>query len=317
MNQGNDTILAPPPSVSRGSTKPTALKELPHSSVAPDKEAILEKLPEHLLQDAEKTAKWRLAIWFEDWTLWAWQVPSGIAVGTALAFHRGVGFSWYAPVLMLVGILSLLSGGRLDRARLRLAVGLFGVATVCFGLLVLTGGYPVVVLGLVAAVLAALGTGIVPCAFRSQADTAVRLGVTVALVGGVCLAMGNALNADVFVAGLQLGILATSLGAVNSLRDMARDRQSGRKTLTVRFGVPAGRYQVALLCLIPYTMNLCWAFSSAWGAALLPLLSLPLAAWIIRGVNLYAPGPMFNAIRPWAVSLYLAFTVLLTAGFLL
>ena len=73
---------------------------------------------------------------------------------------------------------------------------------------------------------------------------------------------------------------------INRTENLARDRKSGRRTIVSSLGVPAGRFQIALMCLLPYSLCVCWTFAGAWGAAFLPLLTLPLAVWIIRDVNL-------------------------------
>jgi len=314
-------------------------------------EELTARLQRAAEQAAEQTAEWRLTGWLADLPLGSLrEAMVAIAVGAGLAAHRGLDFAWQMPLLVLAGISFLLVGGRVllgaaARARLRadapgaeradepgpapgrddleersvspqrLGTSLIAAGCVCFVPLFLVAGTPFLVLALSsAAVIAVLLSGLVPFAFRSQAETLARLGMTAAIVGGVVLARGGQLTVDVVIASLQLGLLATVLGSVTNLRDLARDRKVGRKTLVARFGVPLGRFEVSAFCLVPYAMSFAWMFAGAWGAALLPLVALPLAAWIIRDVNLLLPGPLMDSVRPRAAALQLAFGSLLAVG---
>jgi 1,4-dihydroxy-2-naphthoate octaprenyltransferase len=266
-----------------------------------------------------------------------------IAVGAGLAVHRGLDFAWQMPLLLLAGIAFLLVGGRIllparKRARAgasvntrlrrngaeptagsvspqRLGTSLVAAGGVCFLPLFLVAGTPLIVIAVASgAVTVFVLSGLMPFAIRSHAEALARLGLTTGIVGTVVLARGGSLTVDVVIAGLQLGILAALLGAVDNLRDLAQDRKTGRKTLAVCFGVPVGRFQVGLVCLVPLVMGAAWVIGNAWGAALLPLAVLPLAAWVIRDVNLLLPGPLLDGVRPKAAAMQLAFGGLLAVG---
>ena len=102
-----------------------------------------------------------------------------------------------------------------------------------------------------------------------------------------------------------------------TMRRLAHDRRTGRKTLSVRFGVPVGRYLVTLLCLLPYTLGLCWGISGAWAAALLPILGAPLALLVIRDVHYYPPGPLLKTAERRAARLHAAVAALIAVGLVL
>ena len=110
--------------------------------------------------------------------------------------------------------------------------------------------------------------------------------------------------------------MAAALLAVNNLRDVDGDRKAGKKTLPVRFGKGFGRLEITVMCLLPYGLGGWWLTASAW-AALLPILSLPLAIAVIRGVHREPPGPIYNAFLARAAGLGLVFGVLLAVGMML
>ena len=89
----------------------------------------------------------------------------------------------------------------------------------------------------------------------------------------------------VWCAAVAVGLLATALLLANNVRDIATDRETGKRTLAVRIGrVAAGRAYVACVAL-PFVGVLGWGLlsvtgtvRSSWpGTAFLALLALPLA----------------------------------------
>lgn len=274
----------------------------------------------------------RLDAWFEVPRLSALrQALPAVAVGTALAVHKGVDFAWYGAVLALAGIAVVAFGsqGILERvvggvpaagspAIARRHLGIAAGAAACLTAIAWGGGEPVLMLYLAGALLAAglLPRGI-PVAWRSYLEAVARIGLTIVAVGIAYLAQGGPWSPDMLLAGAQLGLLATVLAVVHGLRDRGRDLRSGRRTVTARFGVTVGQYQAALLCLLPFTMNICWLLAGSWAAALLTLVALPLALWVIRDVHRTVPGPILNVIRPQTAGLHLVFALLLAIGLLL
>lgn len=298
-------------------------------------------------QGVARTLDWRASGRLADMPIGALQdVIVAIAVGAGLAVHQGLDLAWQMPLLLLAGISCLMCGGRIMLAApegakpvagddpghsglegqdvastgrsvspQRHGISMIAAGLVCFLPLALVAGTFLVLL-LIAS--AAMTVGVlrkfVPFTVRSQAETVARLGLTATVVGGVILARGGSLTIDAVIAALQLGSVAVVIGSVTNLRDLLRDRKTGRKTLVARFGVQAGRIEVALLCLAAYGVSFVWLIFGARGAAVLPLLALPLAAWIVRDVNLLPPGPRMDSIRPRAALLHLAFGSLLAVG---
>jgi 1,4-dihydroxy-2-naphthoate octaprenyltransferase len=295
--------------------------------------------------------KYHLSVWFEDRRRSAIrQVVPAIAVGAALAVQKGAGFPSYVLLLALAALLLPLVVGRVipgiflgresagadprpeaadesteavrpNRAPTatlsRRDLGVLAVSAGSLVALALLGGWPVVHLYVAAALCAvALLPRVVSTVWQSQVETAARLGLTTVVVGIVFVAQGGSWCIEVLVAGVQLGLLATVLEMLHTLRDRGRDLKAGRKTLVARFGVVFGQYQLALIGLLPFAMNICWVLAGSWGAALLTLLALPLGLWVIRDVTQNVAGPILDMFRPKAAAFHLAFAVLLAMGLL-
>ena len=289
---------------------------------------------------ATPAGRWLLA--FRPRTLTAALAP--ILVGTGLAMHHGHGLQWHLSLFTLLsagaiqiatnlfndaldfrkgtdtgerlGPTRVTQSGLISARRVVLGGFLAAAAALAFGIpLVAAGGWPIVILGVVSLCLAYGYTGgPFPLAYLGLGDVFVVVFFGLAAVGGMYYLQSGTLQPDVILAGFQVGLLATALLAVNNLRDVEQDRRSGKKTLAVRLGVTFGRYEIAFLCLGPFALNTVWMFSGAWITALLPLVSLPLAIRLLRGVFAHEPGAIYNKFLAWTAGLHLVFSMLLAAG---
>ncbi len=94
------------------------------------------------------------------------------------------------------------------------------------------------------------------------------------------------LNAwQVWAAAVMVGLLATALLLANNLRDIATDRETGKRTLAVRVGRRAGGWCYVACVGLPFVGTAVWGLLAVTGvlhthwpvAVLLPLLAAPLA----------------------------------------
>jgi 1,4-dihydroxy-2-naphthoate polyprenyltransferase len=115
-----------------------------------------------------------------------------------------------------------------------------------------------------------------------------------------------------------IGLLAAAILVVNNIRDVDTDRRAGKRTLAVRLGRPRARALYAAMVAIAFvTAPLPWLLGSLSGWLVLPLLTLPLAASLVRTVREHADGPTLNEALARTGLLQLSFCVLLSAGLLL
>lgn len=205
------------------------------------------------------------------------------------------------------------SGEISSRHVFRWATGFVTLAMV-FGVpVVLHGGWPFVALGLVSLFLAYSYTGgPFPLAYLGLGDLFVILFFGLFAVGGTVVLHGQSLAREAWVAGLQVGFLATVLIAINNLRDSDTDRQVGKKTLAVRFGDSFVRWEIGLLLGASYLLAFCYPFGF-W--QYLPWLTLPLAFKVLRQVFSFTEKEGLNETLGQAGLLQLLFGFFLCVGF--
>ena len=133
-------------------------------------------------------------------------------------------------------------------------------------------------------------------------------------VGGLYYLLTGVLTEPALFLGLQIGLHATVLIAINNLRDREGDARVGKRTLAVRLGVALSRVEIAALVFFPFLMNAYWWGAGLRWASLLPLLSLPLAIAVVRGVAKNPPGVVYNKYLGMAAGLHLLFGLLLSLG---
>ena len=105
---------------------------------------------------------------------------------------------------------------------------------------------------------------------------------------------------------------------VNNIRDIDTDRRAGKRTLAVRLGRERARTLFAVIVYVAYLLvPVTWAFGPLSPWLLLPWLTLPLAARVVRVVRNRTDGPSLNGALAQTGMLQLAFCMLLAAGLLL
>lgn len=275
-------------------------------------------------------------------TLTAALVPVG--VGTALAACAGHPVRWTLAALALGGAAAIQVGtnlyndlldfergadqagrtgpvrvtqaGLLSPRQVRWAAGTSFLLAVAAGLpLVLAGGWPILTLGLLSLLFGYAYTGgPYPLAYHGLGELFVLLFFGLGAVGGTYWLHAGRLDPAVALAGVQVGLLACALLAVNNLRDIAEDARADKHTLAVMLGRTFGRVEIAACALTPLLLGLVWLRHDAVLAALLPLLSLPLALGALRIVVREPPGPAYNRALARTAALQLVFGAFLVVG---
>lgn len=187
-------------------------------------------------------------------------------------------------------------------------VCLFGAA-LCGIPIVLRGGWPMLVIGLVSMAMAYAYTGgSYPLAYHGLGELFVILFFGLIAVGGTYYLHALTLTRSALLAGLAAGCLATVLIVINNLRDVASDQRSAKKTLAVRFGERFARAEVVVFALAP--------FAAVSVITLLPIVALPLAIALILRVY-RSRGAELNRCLGMAGALQWSFGILFVAGCLL
>jgi 1,4-dihydroxy-2-naphthoate octaprenyltransferase len=200
-----------------------------------------------------------------------------------------------------------------------------GLGMLCFFMalllgvpLVEIGGWPIFWIGVISLVLGYGYTGgPFPLAYVGLGDLFVILFFGLVAVGGVYFLHTGVFTPTALIAGLQIGVLATVLIAINNLRDLDQDRLIGKKTLSVRLGPRNGRIEVALLFGAAFLLNLFWLAQGHTWAFLLPFLTLPLAVKIVLMLFRTPASQAYNRLLAQASFVHMLFGVLLSVGLML
>jgi 1,4-dihydroxy-2-naphthoate octaprenyltransferase len=181
--------------------------------------------------------------------------------------------------------------------------------------LVSVGGWPILLLGIAALVsAAAYSGGPRPLSYTGFSELFVYLFFGVAAVMGSFYLQALELHWMAFAIGTALGLLAAAVLVVNNTRDIDADRQAGRRTLAVRFGIGFSSAEYLLLILLPFMLPF---FMPGGLIRWLPLLLLPWAVVLVLRFYQQPHGVGMNAILVQTAQLQLLFGVMVALTLLL
>lgn len=271
---------------------------------------------------------------------------ASVIVGTALAWYAG-GFM-PGPALAALAIALLLQigsnlandvyddergadtehrlgptrvtqAGLLSRRQVKNGMKVVFIAAFTLGLyLTWVRGWLVLVIG-IAAILSAIAYtgGPWPLGYHGLGEVFVFafFGLT-AVVGTYWVQTGEA-SALAWIMAVPVGLLITAILVVNNLRDIEQDRVAGKRTVTVRIGAEATKYEYLACLALSYAVVI-----GAVAVAMLPvatlavLVSLPLA-YVVTRVVFTKTGRALNEALAKTGQLSLVFSVLFAAGLLI
>ena len=231
------------------------------------------------------------------------------------------------------GFTRVTAGGLIEPERVKQAmIATYGLAVLVGVYLVAIGGVPILVVGLSSIVAGVLYTGgPYPYGYRGLGDLFVFVYFGVIAVTGTyyvqavanMAAVGlfplglpaGSVPVDAVVASLAAAALSTCVLVVNNIRDIETDRETGKRTLAVILGYRGARAEYLLLVGMAYTVPVVFALDPAYGLpALAPLLSLPLAARVIKTVLTEQSGEALNPALERTGQTMIAHALLFAAG---
>lgn len=179
--------------------------------------------------------------------------------------------------------------------------------------MIVSRGWPVVGIGLVSLFFAYGYTGgPFPLAYRGLGELFVILFFGLVAVSGAHFVQTGAWGGgEGLRLGLQCGLYASVLIAVNNLRDLEEDRGSGKRTLAVRFGEIFARIEILLFCLVPVVLWNLFPSETLAGLAV-GLLPAPIGVVVVWCVFRFRPGPLYNRILAIGALQLLLFAVAAT-----
>jgi 1,4-dihydroxy-2-naphthoate polyprenyltransferase len=242
-----------------------------------------------------------------------------IQIGTNFAndlfdFHNG------ADTAERLGPVRVTQSGLISPEQVKLATFLtFGAAMLVGLYLVTVGGWPILVIGLLALVCGIAYTGGPwPLGYHGLGDLFVFIFFGVIAVAGSAYLQTGDLSGLALAASVPVGLLVTNILVVNNLRDIRTDHVAGKRTLAVRIGERATRSQYLLFTAGAYLVPLLlWLGGVASGWMVLPWLSLPLGISLARSVQGRSTGRALIPVLKRTGQLHLLFGLLFAAGLLL
>jgi len=220
-------------------------------------------------------------------TLWASIAP--VIIGTAMAFSDGK-VHWPVAAATLLSAMAIqiatnfsndyydfvhgvdtrerlgpvraTSSGLVPPQHMKWAYILTFVLAFVLGLyLICRGGWPVLIIGLLSILFGILYTsGPYPLSYNGLGDGFVLIFFGPVAVGGTYYLQALDLTWPVVLTGFSPGLISVALLTVNNLRDINTDRETGKRTMAVRFGERFTRLEyvmaVMIACFIPVILIL-------------------------------------------------------------
>ena len=119
-------------------------------------------------------------------------------------------------------------------------------------------------------------------------------------------------------ASIPVGALATAILVVNNIRDTETDIRCGKRTLAVRFGRSAARFEYVVLVVSAFVIPTALVLREQIAmTALLPWLSLPLAAALVKTVCTSSDSDVLNGCLRRSAALLLVHGTLFAIGIIL
>jgi 1,4-dihydroxy-2-naphthoate octaprenyltransferase len=194
----------------------------------------------------------------------------------------------------------------------------FALAALLGVYLVLVGGWPILLIGVLSIAAGVLYTGGPwPLGYNGLGDVFVFIFFGLIAVAGTTYLHTSSLSSAALFNALPVAMLVTAIIVVNNLRDADTDRVAGKRTLAVLLGKSFARYEYLVLVIGAYLLlPLGWWLGLASPWALLSLLTLPLAVRLVASM-LNDSGPVLNQTLKGTGQLHMLFGLLFAVGLVL
>ena len=224
-----------------------------------------------------------------------------IQIGTNFAndvfdFHRG------ADSGERLGPLRVTQAGLVTPRQVLLAAYVtFGLALLIglYLVFVAGGGWPILLIGVLCLLAGVLYTGGPwPFGYHGLGDLVCFIFFGVLAVLGTAYVQTHTITPLDLWASIPVSCLVTAILIVNNLRDIDTDRQAGKLTLAVRLGRRGTRLEFELCVAVAYAVVVGLGVTGMVGGWWwLPLLTLPLAVWLVRFIHRTEGRPLNRALK--------------------
>jgi 1,4-dihydroxy-2-naphthoate octaprenyltransferase len=194
----------------------------------------------------------------------------------------------------------------------------FGVAVLAGVYLIAVAGWELLLVGAASILAGVLYTGGPrPYGYEGLGELFVFLFFGIVAVAGSFFVQVKHLDWEAFALAVPVGLIAAGILMVNNIRDIETDRRARKRTLAVRLGRTRARGLFAVTIYAAYLLLLItWVRGPLSPLVMLPWLTLPVAAEIVRVVRNRTEGPSLNRALAQTGLLQLASCMLLSVGVL-
>ncbi|MCH8567193.1 MAG: 1,4-dihydroxy-2-naphthoate polyprenyltransferase [Balneolales bacterium] len=254
-------------------------------------------------------------------------IPSTVALICAFLIQIGTNFAndYYdykkgADTENRIGFVRATSAGLIKPETMLRATILIMATAFLFGLyLVLHGGWPILVIGLLSILFGILYTGgPFPLGYNGLGDLFVFIFFGFIAVCGTYYINALSFNMEAFWASLAVGALCTNILVINNLRDVDEDRITGKRTLGVLFGDKALKGEYLIMLALAFAIPPHFWVQEGYGIAVLIPMALVLPAAILaRDVIRISNKRELNRTLEQTAQFMAAFGLLFAAGLIL
>lgn len=177
-------------------------------------------------------------------------------------------------------------------------------------------GWPIIVIAVLSIASGILYTGgPFPLGYNGLGDIFALIFFGPVALGGTYYVQALEVNSSVLVAGLAPGLFSVAMLTVNNLRDVDEDREAGKRTLAVIFGITFARFEyltaIVFACIIPSILFIINRHNPyALISSVVALFAIP----IIITVFTRTDGPALNRVLASTGKLLLVYSIVFSAG---
>lgn len=218
-----------------------------------------------------------------------------------------------------LGPVRITAGGLVPPRQVLLATYVsFGVAVLAGVYLVAVAGWQLLLVGGASILAGVLYTGGPrPYGYEGLGELFVFLFFGVVAVAGSFFVQVKHLDWEAFALAVPVGLIAAGILMVNNVRDIETDRRARKRTLAVRLGRSRARALFAVTIYSAYVLlAITWVLGPLTPLVMLPWLTLPVGAEIVRVVRNRSDGASLNGALAQTGMLQLACCLLLSVGVL-
>ncbi len=255
------------------------------------------------------------------WYMFVFTLLPSLAIQIATnLFNDAIDYRKGADTSRRIGPERMASSGQLAPESLLIA----GIAFVLIALtlslvLVVERGWVIVAIGLPSLIFSYAYTGgPFPLAYRGLGEVFVILFFGIIAVSGTVFVQSGEWLPESFLLGVQIGLLASVLIAINNARDIEEDKLAGKMTLAVRFGLRFARWEITALSCAPFLAGfLWWVLFDTPKVILTTLPGMCLVVILIRHIWRTDPDKSYNRYLGLAIISLLGFALLFSLGLLM